>query len=66
LQLRRDPRIFPLLFIAPVLQLIFMGYAATLDVKQIPVVIRGQALALFALGTIVIFLSMKQFHKTLD
>lgn len=42
LQLRRDPRIFPLLFIAPVLQLIFMGYAATLDVKQIPVVIWDQ------------------------
>ncbi len=42
LQLRRDPRIFPILFIAPVLQLIFLGYAATLDIKHIPILVWDQ------------------------
>ncbi len=39
LQLRRDPRLFPVIFISPVLQLILLGYAANLDVKNIPSVI---------------------------
>jgi drug efflux transport system permease protein len=39
LQLRRDRRMFGMLFIAPVLQLILLGYAATVDVKDIPMVI---------------------------
>lgn len=39
LQLRRDKRMFAMLFIAPVLQLILLGYAATVDVKNIPIVI---------------------------
>lgn len=42
LQLRRDPRIFPILFIAPVLQLMLMGYAATLDIKHIPLLVWDQ------------------------
>ncbi|MCX8056041.1 MAG: ABC transporter permease, partial [Ignavibacteria bacterium] len=39
LQLRRDPRMLPLIFIAPVLQLIIIGYAITFDVKNIPIVV---------------------------
>jgi drug efflux transport system permease protein len=39
LQLRRDPRLFPVIFISPILQLILLGYAANLDVKNIPSVI---------------------------
>lgn len=39
LQLRRDKRMFGMLFIAPVMQLILLGYAATVDVKNIPIVI---------------------------
>ncbi|MCL4538422.1 MAG: ABC transporter permease [Bacteroidetes bacterium] len=39
LQLRRDKRMFGMLFVAPVLQLILLGYAATVDVKNIPIVI---------------------------
>lgn len=35
LQLRRDPRLFGIIFIAPVLQLILLGYAATLDINNI-------------------------------
>jgi ABC-2 type transport system permease protein len=39
LQLRRDPRLFPVLFISPVLQLLLLGYAANMDVRNIPSVI---------------------------
>ncbi len=34
-QLRRDRMMFPLLFIAPILQLIILGYVANIDVKNI-------------------------------
>lgn len=39
LQLRRDPRLLPVIFISPILQLLLLGYAADLDVKRIPSVI---------------------------
>jgi len=39
IQLRRDPRLFPVLFISPVLQILLLGYAANLDVRNIPSVI---------------------------
>ncbi len=39
LQLRRDPRLFPVIFISPILQLLLLGYAADMDVKHIPSVI---------------------------
>ncbi len=42
LQLRRDKRIFPILFMAPVMQLFFLGYAATLDIKHIPLLVWDQ------------------------
>jgi len=35
LQLGRDPRILPILFIAPVIQLTILGYAATTDVRRV-------------------------------
>ncbi|MBZ5588616.1 MAG: ABC transporter permease [Acidobacteriia bacterium] len=35
LQLRRDPKILPILFVAPVMQLLILGYAATTDVRQV-------------------------------
>jgi len=35
LQLRRDPKILPLLFVAPVFQLLILGYAATQDIRNI-------------------------------
>lgn len=37
-QMRRDPRMFPIIFISPVLQLVLLGYAANLDVKNIPTI----------------------------
>ena len=35
LQLRRDPKILPILFIAPAMQLFILGYAATTDIKHV-------------------------------
>jgi ABC-2 type transport system permease protein len=35
LQLKRDPKILPILFIAPVIQLTLLGYAATTDIKRV-------------------------------
>lgn len=42
LQLRRDRRMLILSFMAPVLQLILLGYAATTDIKSIPIVVCDQ------------------------
>ena len=36
LQFRRDPKMFPIIFVAPILQLIILGYAANMDVEAIP------------------------------
>jgi len=38
-QLFKDKKLLPIIFIAPVLQLTFMGYAASLDVKNISMVL---------------------------
>lgn len=38
-QIRKDKRMLPIIFIAPVLQLLFLGYAASLDVKNISFVL---------------------------
>lgn len=38
-QFRRDPKMFGIILVAPILQLIFLGYAATLDLKIITAVI---------------------------
>jgi ABC-2 type transport system permease protein len=42
LELRQDPRLFGVIFIAPVVQLTFLGYAATTDVKNVPMVVVDQ------------------------
>jgi ABC-2 type transport system permease protein len=39
LELRQDRRMLPIVFVAPVLQLIVLGYAATTDVKNVPMVV---------------------------
>jgi ABC-2 type transport system permease protein len=38
-ELRRNPRMFPVIFVAPVVQLLILGYAATTDVKNVPLVV---------------------------
>ncbi len=42
LELRQDPRLFGIIFLAPVVQLAMLGYAATTDVKNVPIVIVDQ------------------------
>lgn len=39
LELRQDPRIFGIIFIAPIVQLTILGYAATTDVRNVPMVV---------------------------
>jgi ABC-2 type transport system permease protein len=39
LELKADPRLFGIVIIAPIFQLAILGYAATTDVKDVPVVI---------------------------
>lgn len=39
LQLRRDRKMLPIVIIAPVLQLVVLGYAANLDVRHVPTAI---------------------------
>ncbi len=38
-QLRRDKKMLPIVFIAPVMQLLLLGYAANLDVDMIPIAV---------------------------
>lgn len=42
LQLKRDPRLFGIIFIAPIIQLVLLGYAANLDITNINTVIYDQ------------------------
>jgi ABC-2 type transport system permease protein len=39
IELRADPRLFGVVVIAPILQLTVLGYAATTDVKDVPIVV---------------------------
>jgi ABC-2 type transport system permease protein len=39
LELRQDRRMLPIVFVAPIFQLIVLGYAATTDVKNVPMVV---------------------------
>lgn len=42
LQFKRDPKMFGIILIAPVIQLIFLGYAANLDIEKIKLVVFDQ------------------------
>ncbi len=39
IELRQDPRLFGIVIIAPIVQLTVLGYAATTDVKDVPMVV---------------------------
>lgn len=43
IQIRRDRRMFPLILIAPILQLMLYGYAATFDIERIPTAVYDSA-----------------------
>jgi ABC-2 type transport system permease protein len=42
LELKRDPRLFGIVIMAPIVQLTMLGYAATTDVHDVPVVVVDQ------------------------
>ena len=42
LELGRDPRLFGIVILAPILQLTLLGYAATTDVRDVPLVVVDQ------------------------
>jgi ABC-2 type transport system permease protein len=42
LELRRDPRLFGLVIMAPIIQLTMLGYAATTDVRDVPMIVVDQ------------------------
>ena len=39
IELRQNPRLFGLIIVAPIVQLTMLGYAATTDVKNVPIVV---------------------------
>jgi len=39
IELRQDPRLFGVVILAPILQLFMLGYAATTDIRHVPVVV---------------------------
>jgi ABC-2 type transport system permease protein len=39
IQLRQDKKMFGISFLAPILQLLILGYAASLDVSEIPLIV---------------------------
>ena len=42
LELRQDPRLFGIVIVAPIIQLTMLGYAATTDVRNVPMVVVDQ------------------------
>ena len=42
LELRQDPRLFSIVIIAPIVQLTMLGYAATTDIRNVPVLVVDQ------------------------
>jgi len=42
IQLRRDPRMFPIIFVAPLFQLLILGYAVNLDIRNISLAVCDQ------------------------
>src|SRR6188474_1853015 len=42
LELRQDPRLFGLVIMAPLLQLTMLGYAASTDVRNVPMLVVDQ------------------------
>jgi drug efflux transport system permease protein len=42
LELRQDPRLFSIVIMAPIVQLTMLGYAATTDVRNVPLVVVDQ------------------------
>ena len=55
-QLRRDRRLLPLVLLSPVLQIALLGYAANMDVKDIPLAVADQDRSVESRGLVSRFL----------
>jgi ABC-2 type transport system permease protein len=62
IQFRRDKKMFGISFVAPVVQLLILGYGATLDVKNIPTVVFDQDNSLTSRDLIRSFASSGYFN----
>ncbi len=62
LQLRRDPKILPILFVAPVFQLVILGYAATTDVRQVELAVCDLDRTAASRGLVEAFTSSRYFR----
>jgi ABC-2 type transport system permease protein len=62
LQFKRDPKMFGLNLVAPVLQLVFLGYAATMDVNKVPTIFYDQDKTVTSRKFIELFASSEFFQ----
>lgn len=63
LQLRRDRKMLPLVFVAPILQLVLLGYAANLDVRDLPLAVYDLDQSAMSRDLTERFLNTRYFHS---
>ena len=63
IQLFREKKNLPLLFVAPFIQLIVFGYAATLDLNDIPIAIYNEDSSAASRDLIAGFRGSPNFHE---
>ena len=61
IQIVRDPRTLGVMFIAPLMQLILLGYAATTDVRNVPIAVFDQDQSIASRHLISAFVASGQF-----
>ncbi len=61
IHIRRDPRTLIVMFVAPLLQLILLGYAATTDVRNVPLAIFDQDRTPASRDLVSAFVASRQF-----
>lgn len=64
LQLRRDRKMLPVVLIAPVLQLILLGYAANLDVRHLPTAVMDRDNSVMSRELVERFFATEYFDPT--
>jgi ABC-2 type transport system permease protein len=62
IQIMRDPRTLAVMFVAPLMQLILLGYAATTDVRNVPLAIWDQDRSAQSRDLLEAFVSSGQFR----
>lgn len=61
IHIRRDPRTLAVMFIAPLMQLILLGYAATTDVRDVPLAVFDQDRTAASRDLVTAFVASGQF-----